>query len=622
MRNIVKAQLAEGTVNAADIAFADLLMTLANVPSDELWTASALASASVQNGDVCIVLNDLANSIDRNFNGYIEGTDTAAPDTALQLRSALQESGMVQTPQLPVTHPLVLDEAGRLYLARYWQEERDLAEALQSRLQPRSQSFSQQPETKGTQHRPSAKLLDALFPPAPQPTEADWQRVAAVVAAQQQLCVITGGPGTGKTRTVARLLAVLMEQSPRSQRIALLAPTGKAAARLLESLRAEVQQLATQGIILELPDSASTMHRALGYQPGRRGFKHRPDNPLPFDLVLVDEASMVDLSLMYALVSALAPKTRLIMLGDRDQLASVEAGNVLGDIVGHASPERYSANLRQVLLDTCPGFDSVGTNTENGGMADAVVQLKHSYRFDAQSGIGHFARAVNAGDADAACEIGNNNRYPDLVFINPAQTALQSHLTEQALPAALAVREQHTVQDALKALQEYRVLCALHLGPRGVEQINQFIESRLVRSGNMQPNQLWYQGRPILITRNDPGTSLYNGDTGLIWPDDNGHIMAWFSDGEGSVRAVAPGRLPAHQTCYAMTVHKTQGSEFGDVLLILPEVPHQLLSRDLLYTGITRARRSVVIYGGEDAIRVGCETKRVRRSGLLGRLWG
>ena len=137
----------------------------------------------------------------------------------------------------------------------------------------------------------------------------------------------------------------------------------------------------------------------------------------------------------------------------------------------------------------------------------------------------------------------------------------------------------------------------------------------------MQPNQLWYRGRPILITRNDPGTSLYNGDTGLIWPDDNGNVMAWFPDGEGGVRAVAPGRLPAHQTCYAMTVHKTQGSEFSNVLLILPEVPHQLLSRDLLYTGITRAKRSVVIYGGEDAVRVGCETKRVRGSGLLGRLW-
>ena len=599
MRNVVKEQLAEGTVNSADIAFADLLMTLAKTPSDELWTASALASAAVQNGDVCIVLNDLANSI--------ENTDATA------LSSALRESGIVQAPELPVLLPLVLDDAGRLYLARYWQEERDLAEALQSRLQA----------TADPQHAaPPVALLDALFPPSPEPSEPDWQRVAAVVAAQQQLCVITGGPGTGKTRTVARLLAVLTEQSAESQRIALLAPTGKAAARLLESLRAEVVQLATQGISLDLPESASTMHRALGYQPGRRGFRHNADNPLPYDLVLVDEASMVDLSLMYALVSALAPTTRLIMLGDRDQLASVEAGNVLGDIVGGASPARYSTALRQVLTATCPGFESVISESENGGMADAVVQLKHSYRFDAQSGIGHFARAVNAGDADAACEIGNNTSYPDLAFINPDQTPLQSYLTEQALPAAAAVLEQHSVQDALKVLQEYRVLCALHLGPRGVEQINRFIESRLVRLGNMQPNQLWYRGRPVLITRNDPGTSLYNGDTGLIWPDDSGNVMAWFPDGEGGVRAVAPGRLPAHQTCYAMTVHKTQGSEFGDVLLILPEVPHQLLSRDLLYTGITRARRSVVVYGGEDAVRVGCETKRVRGSGLLARLWG
>ena len=590
MRNVVKEQLAEGTVNSADMAFADLLMTLAKTPSDELWTASALASAAVQNGDVCIVLDDMVKNIG--------GTSAAG------LRSALFESGMVQVPELPVTQPLVLDVAGRLYLARYWQEERDLAEALQARLQA---SAGLQQAT------PSLKLLDSLFPPQSHqnaeqgtqhnaqhnaqynagPNEPDWQRVAAVVAAQQQLCVITGGPGTGKTRTVARLLAVLTAQSPESQRIALLAPTGKAAARLLESLRAEVIQLATQDISLDLPDSASTMHRALGYQPGRRGFRHNADNPLPYDLVLVDEASMVDLSLMYALVSALAPTTRLIMLGDRDQLASVEAGNVLGDIVGEASPARYSTAMRQVLTATCPGFESVNSESENGGMADAVVQLKHSYRFDAQSGIGHFARAVNAGDADAACEIGNNTGYPDLAFINPDQTPLQSYLTEQALPAATAVIEQHTVQDALRTLQEYRVLCALHLGPCGVEQINRFIESRLVRRGNMQPNQLWYRGRPILITRNDPGTSLYNGDTGLIWPDDNGNVMAWFPDGEGGVRAVAPGRLPAHQTCYAMTVHKTQGSEFSNVLLILPEVPHQLLSRDLLYTGITRAKRSV-----------------------------
>lgn len=601
MRSIVKEKMAEGLVNSADVAFADLLMTLASVPSDALWASAALASAAVQNGDVCIGLNELASA---------SASDDLNP---ARVRAALQESGVVQAEELPVTLPLVLDSAGRLYLARYWQEERDLAEALQTRLF--SSADQQTPP-------PPLALLDSLFPPQPQSSEPDWQRVAAVVAAQQNVCVITGGPGTGKTRTVARLLAVLTQQSTHTQRIALLAPTGKAAARLLESLRAEVIQLEQQGIKLELPDTASTMHRALGYQPGRRGFRHNADNPLPFNVVLVDEASMVDLSMMYALVSALAPATRLIMLGDRDQLASVEAGNVLGDIVGHATPERYSDELRNVLTETCPGFEAVSTAAERGGMADAVVQLKHSYRFDAQSGIGHFARAVNAGDADTACDIGRDAGFPDLVFINPEQASLQSHLAEQALFATAAVLKEETVQDALRALQEYRVLCALHQGPRGVEQINQFIESRLVRQGSMQPNQLWYRGRPVLITRNDPGTGLYNGDTGLIWPDNHGHMMAWFADSEGGVRAVAPGRLPAHQTCYAMTVHKTQGSEFSNVLLILPEVPHQLLSRDLLYTGITRAKRSVVIYGGEDAIRVGCETKRVRGSGLLQRLWG
>ncbi len=597
MRKVVTAAVADGKVNSADIAFADLLMTLAQAPSDELWTAAALASAAVQNGDVCVMLKDLAAG-DNGIN-------------ADAVHDALQNSGMVQKPQQPVTLPLVLDTDGRLYLARYWQEERDLAEALQTRLQASA----------GTDQTPPLDLLDALFPAPTDPTEPDWQRVAAVVAAQQQLCVITGGPGTGKTRTVARLLAVLLAQSRDSQRIALLAPTGKAAARLLESLRAEELNLKALNIHIDLPASASTMHRALGYQPGRRGFRHNAGNPLPFDLVLVDEASMVDLSLMHSLVSALAPETRLIMLGDRDQLASVDAGNVLGDIVGYASPERYSKPLRDVLLKTCPGFDTIGTHKDNGGMADAIVQLQHSYRFDSQSGIGHFARAVNAGDANAACNVGSDTNFPDLKFINPDQTPLHTHLLTRALPAATAVIENSNVEEAMTALQEYRVLCALQLGPRGVEQINQFIESKLVSLRHMQANQLWYRGRPILINRNDPANNLYNGDTGLIWPDDNGNTMAWFPDGEGGVRTVAPGRLPAHQTCYAMTVHKTQGSEFTNVLMVLPEERHPLLSQDLLYTGITRARRNVEVYGSEGAIRAGCETKRVRASGLLGQLW-
>jgi len=230
--------------------------------------------------------------------------------------------------------------------------------------------------------------------------------------------------------------------------------------------------------------------------------------------------------------------------------------------------------------------------------------------------------AVNAGDAKAALAIGNDTDFPDLSFVSPEATRLHKQLLKQSLPATLKVIESDSIESALVQSLDYRVLCALYKSQRGVEQINRFIESRLVRLGHMQPNQLWYKGRPILIMRNNPGTGLYNGDTGLIWPDDKGNMMAWFADTDNNVRPVAPGRLPTHQTCYAMTVHKTQGSEFTRVLLVLPNSPHALLSRDLLYTGITRARSSAEVYGSEDAISQGCETKRERASGLQDRLWG
>jgi len=591
--------MSDGAINLADTAFADLMQTLASSPSDGLWCASVLASAAVQNGDVCVTLSTAAMQAD--------STDSSA------LRVALNNSGVVQGEELPVALPLVLDGAERLYLSRYWLAERELAASLHSRLSNVITDDNSLPQT---------ELLDQLFPPHSEQAVPDWQRVAAVVAARQRLCVITGGPGTGKTRTVSRLLAVLQRQSTETQRIALLAPTGKAAARLLESLRAEVGELEKQGLSLELPETASTLHRALGYQPGRSGFKHNASFPLPFDVVLVDEASMVDLSLMHSLALALADDTRLILLGDRDQLASVEAGNVLGDIVGDAAPALYSAEQRAALADSCAGFDAVNVLEPSGGMADAVVELQHSYRFDAQSGIGHFARAVNAGDAETACAIGENPEYSDLAIINPQNTPLQTRLLATAVPAAIKVMQSETVEQALSESLAFRVLCALYRGQFSVESVNQFIHAKLARLGHIKPNQQWYKGRPILITRNDPDTGLYNGDTGLVWPDDNGNVMAWFASGEKAVIAVAPGRLPVHQTCYGMTVHKTQGSEFSNVLLVLPKPPHHLLSRDLLYTGITRAKSTATIYGSEEAIREGCKTKRVRVSGLRDRLWG
>jgi len=616
MRELIEGRLLEGTVNRADTAFADLLVTLAAKPCDTLWGAAVLASAAVQNGDVCVQLSDVLD--DRHELGKVraELLDTGVMQVAqtdLESERYSETDGENSSKELPMpTLPLVIDSANRIYLARYWQEERDLAIDLKRRLVRLSEADAPMPAT---------ELLDTLFPTDLAATSPDWQRVAAVTASRQRICIITGGPGTGKTRTVARLLAVLQSSVDNAFRIALVAPTGKAAARLLESLRIEVDILQEEGVVLELPSEASTLHRALGYQPGRRGFRHNADNPLPFDVVLVDEASMVDLSMQYSLVSALGPTARLILLGDRDQLASVDAGNVLGDIVGDSSPERYSKIQCEALAATCPGFETVDQENYTGGMADAIVQLQHSYRFGSNSGIGQFAKAVNKGDADAACAIGDDKAFEDIVFVDPSVVALSDQLKAQALPAALAVLACDTVVDALSALLRSRVLCAVRTGPRGVSHVNWFLENQLMQQGYVLPTQPWYRGRPLLITRNDRSTGLYNGDTGLIWPDEHGNPMAWFPDGKGIARAVSPGRLPAHETSYAMTVHKTQGSEFTNVLLVLPEPPHALLSRDLLYTGITRAKESVAIHGSVASIRTATQTKRLRASGLRERLW-
>lgn len=594
---------ADDRVSAVDLAFGDFVLSQAARPSDALYTGAVLASAAVQNGDVCCAL----------ATALVQSPPAGVTDVSAW-RDALSHSGVVQGPSEPVRLPLVLDAADRLYLARYWWEETRLATALRSRMM---RVVNPEP--------PSRALLDALFPPrhpgvAPEP---DWQRVSAVVAARQSLAVITGGPGTGKTRTVARLLAVLNARHGASFRVALVAPTGKAAARLLESLRAEAASLAAAGLDVALPSEASTVHRLLGYRHGRRGFRHNADNPVPADLVLVDEASMIDLSLMAQLADALHPDTRLILIGDRDQLASVEAGNVLGDIVGDAHPAAYSAPLRTALQASCAGFDAPPAQPPpaESGLADAVVVLTQSYRFDARAGIGALARAVNAGDADAAVAALTDGAQAETALTTPEQSAVAEHVVSRTLAELAGVIAARSPADALDALGGFRVLCALRTGPRGVDPLNAAVEQALARRGLIGPDALWYRGRPILVTRNAPGLDLYNGDTGVIWPDENGAPMAWFAQ-EGGVRGVAPGRLPAHQTGYAMTVHKSQGSEFAGVLIVLPEPPHAVLSRDLVYTAVTRARHAVEVYASDAAVRVGCQSDRVRVSGLRHALWG
>lgn len=597
----LRAQLAASdAVSTVDLAFADFLVSQTNDPTVGLYAGAVLASAALQNGDVCC---DLHAAREESFAAHLPGLAA--------WREQLLRSGLVQAPEAPLISPLILDQRDRLYLARYWRDEQRLAAALLDRVD--SEHLALPP--------PSRATLDRLFPPDQSSTEPDWQRVATLVATQHALCVITGGPGTGKTRTVARLLAVLQQQSEAALDIALLAPTGKAAARLLASLQREAESLRQSAPDLTLPDEASTVHRKLGYRFARRGFVHNAHNPLRADVVLVDEASMIDLFLMARLVEALRPEARLILLGDRDQLASVEAGNVLGDIVGTASAAHYSAAQRSMLASRCDGIEDVPEALPSGGLADAIVSLRHSYRFDAHSRIGRLARAVNAGDGDNARSVIAQSDDRELQHTSPDTIAAAELVVERALPQMRAVLAARSAAEALAALDSHRILCALRDGPRGVEAVNQAIEQAIARAGLIRPGDLWYRGRPLLITRNAPSTGLYNGDTGVIWPDAAGQPLAWFTGSDG-LQAVAPGRLPAHQTSYAMTVHKSQGSEFERVLLLLPEAPHSVLSRELVYTGITRARRGVELYGSIASLRAGCEARRVRVSGLRDWLWG
>jgi exodeoxyribonuclease V alpha subunit len=470
--------------------------------------------------------------------------------------------------------PLVLDGA-RLYLTRFATAEARVAMQIRARVGRTSPV------------EPTA-LFEQLFPR----TASDGQRAAALAALSQRLVFITGGPGTGKTTIAAKLLALLLEQAP-TARIALAAPTGRAAARLGESMNAAVQREALPAAVAErLPRSGVTLHRLLGYRPWNDRFTHGATLPLADDVIVVDEASMVDLLLMDALLDAVRTDTRVIVLGDPDQLASVDTGFVLGDIVRAASRPSAPPTLRA-----------------------AMAALTVSYRFGERPGIGALAQAARTGDTDAflaACAPGAYDHVGGSAARGGSLTALIEPVREP-LEAYLASR---TPAECLSALGRFRILAALRDGDAGVRGLNASIERWLQRRGLASTG--WYAHRPVLITQNDPATQLFNGDVGTTVIVD-GEPMVFF-DGPHGPRAIAPARLPAHETAWAMTVHKAQGSEFDHVLVVLPEVDSRLLTRELLYTAVTRARRRVHVVGSETTLRLMLSRSVARSSGLVERL--
>lgn len=663
---LINAWVERGWLRPLDQAFMRFLDELAPNSEPLFLLAAALASHQLGRGHSCL---DLAVTL-------------AEPDVTLSLPPE-GEAGLV-LPALPskilrgqalaawrqcvAASPLVAEGAGntplvlagnRLYLRRYWRYEQQVATAIQARLR--------HPDAAPAD---LAERLEALFPLEESTFRPDWQKIACALAARGAFSVITGGPGTGKTTTVVRLLALLQgaaRQGGRTLRIRLAAPTGKAAARLTESIGNALSTL-PQDLQEGIPTEASTLHRLLGARIGTRHFRHHAGNPLHADWVVVDEASMIDLEMMAALLSALPPHARLVLLGDKDQLASVEAGAVMGELCREAGT--YSAKT-VAWIAASTGEDVSAWQAEEGLLNRQIALLRFSHRFKETSGIGQLALAVNAGDGAAVRQVWEcQPPYPDIAQISlrgqndprltafaieggsgyfPAQPKTASvsplghghylQVLNSKRPPAGAAAEDYDrwAAEVLAAFDQFQLLCALRRGPWGVDGLNLLIADGLHQAGLIGQTRGWYEGRPVLVTRNDYSLGLMNGDIGIAlrFPcvegetekappplgggfGERGRLRVVFRQGDLSIKQVLPSRLVDIETVYAMTVHKSQGSEFTHVALVLPDKPNPILTRELVYTGITRARSWFSLVSPDPAILPQAVARQVLRSGGLG----
>ncbi|MBU8977117.1 exodeoxyribonuclease V subunit alpha [Lysobacter sp. MMG2] len=604
--SLLDALLRQGALRPVDHALAQSLRRLGRDTGDaddRVLVAAALASSAIAHGHAGL---DLSNP-QRVCDAAVEWPD------AEEWREVLGASRWVASPshaQASEQAPLVL-EKNLLYLRRYREYERRLAQGLR-------RIAAATPQTADL--HALAPLFAILFPHA---RDVDRQARAAALALLRSLLLVTGGPGTGKTTTIARVLLLLIAQAMSSgqpaPRIALAAPTGRAAERMAESLRAAAGHLhALHGIdpawCDALPHSASTLHRLLGTIPDSPRFRHDADHPLPFDVIVVDEASMVDLPLMCKLVEAVADGARLILLGDRDQLPSVEAGDVLAAITdaageGDALPASLTRALAPLLGPLPEGA------SEGGALAGHRVQLQRGYRQAQSLDLAPLADALRVGDADRAIALLRDG-LAGVRFHEDMHDPLAGASRETLLAPWRALMASNDPAQALEQARGLRLLTALREGAQGAAALNQRIEDALAGT----QRDPYFHGRLLLVTENSYRHGLFNGDIGVVQHDATGVPVAWFAGGSDGVRGFHPASLPAHTGAFAMTVHKAQGSEFDAVWLLLPRQDARTLSRELLYTGVTRARSELHLCASEPVLRAALVRHASRVSGLAWRL--
>jgi exodeoxyribonuclease V alpha subunit len=600
-----------GVLGLADVHTADRVGQICGEPDETVRLALALTVRALRLGSVCLAL---ATARQTMFDEAEESVDTGAlPWPPVQdWQDACARSPMVTVgADAPGERPLRLT-SGRLYLERYWLQEETVRRQLQARWA--------RPAPVVDRDRARA-ALDRLFRrEGLAGDEVDRQRLAAAVAMLSSVSVIAGGPGTGKTTTVAALLTVLADQPRRTPRVALAAPTGKAAARLTEAVARARQRLepADRELLGEL--TAQTLHRLLGWLPGKRGrFRHDARNHLPYDVVVVDEMSMVSLTLMSRLLEAVRPGARLVLVGDPDQLSPVDAGAVLADVVtahGDREPE-----LDAALTELGPDV------SEKVPVVRRVVTLNHVFRFGDGGAIDALAKAIRAArPEDVLTVLRSGSTEVEFTELDPGELGMSlDHLAAEVRAAGrrrIAAAAAGDVDEALAAIDQHRLLCAHRRGPYGVSRWGDEAERWLELDGDQRRSRTadgeWYVGRPVLVVANDYDLGLYNGDIGVVVSTTAGPRVA-FARGSGHT-LVAPVRLDAVQTVHAMTVHRAQGSQFGCVSFIVPPADSPLLTRELFYTAVTRASRRVQVFGTGEAVERAVLRPANRASGLAERL--
>lgn len=600
--------------------------------SFETILAALLVSRTTMSGNVCLYLPAIASTPLKDAIADTESKYTL-PELDIWI-DILQNSPAVG--KADDFAPMILDSSGRLYLQRYWYYENLLFNNIKNRtIQISSQLFYD-----------ISYILDKLFPSNGESdlsVQPDWQKVAAAASILNNFTVISGGPGTGKTTTIAKILIALCyinAQNRQKISAAITAPTGKAAARLMESINSAVSKSADEILSISdlarfkdaIPTEAHTIHRLLGYRKNSVFFRHNRENPLPYDLVIVDESSMADLPLMAKLFDAVPLTAKIILLGDNNQLSSVESGAVLGDICSgdEGFTQDFSDKIKAMGDDLI--LDDVQVKQELPSIANSIVMLKKSFRFDENSGIGALSAMVNNGKSKEAVELLVSGQYSDITFVRINRSDIQSqdnYIKDiRSLIEFAAIEEYEksfqasTPEEAFELLKRFRILTPIRKGIGGVEDINRYVDSlaRTDKNALTKKRGVFYAGLPVIIKRNDYGMGLYNGDIGIFLKDKDG--LRVFFQGQHGFRKFMPGRLAEYEIAYALTVHKSQGSEFDKVLFVIPDSKSPLLTREMLYTGITRAKKKIIIAASKDTILHMINNPIKRYSGLTEALWG